>query len=136
MTPQEKQVFNKLFKTELGTHKLELALVDDLKTTLNSLDNQIFIDDEIYSKSVKISSDLEILKKQAQERVIENDKVVQSSFKKIQLAEKFISQAERVSKELGIDVKALPNYNQIIASKNKLQDNIKRLSSVQTNLKK
>ena len=36
MTPQEKQVFNKLStKTELGTHKLELALIDDLTKSLN-----------------------------------------------------------------------------------------------------
>lgn len=32
MTPQEKNVFGKLFtKTELGTHKVDLALVDDIK---------------------------------------------------------------------------------------------------------
>ena len=32
MTPQEKNVFGKLFtKTELGTHKIDLALTDDLK---------------------------------------------------------------------------------------------------------
>ena len=32
MTPQEKNVFGKLFtKTELGTHKIDLALVDDIK---------------------------------------------------------------------------------------------------------
>ena len=35
MTPQEKNVFGKLFKTELGTHKLELALIDDLTKSLN-----------------------------------------------------------------------------------------------------
>lgn len=32
MTPQEKNVFGKLFaKTELGTHKVDLGLVDDIK---------------------------------------------------------------------------------------------------------
>jgi hypothetical protein len=37
MTPQEKQVFSKLFpKTELGTHKVDLALVDDVR---NQIDN-------------------------------------------------------------------------------------------------
>ena len=31
MTPQEKNVFGKLFaKTELGTHKIDLALIDDI----------------------------------------------------------------------------------------------------------
>ena len=38
MTPQEKNVFGKLFtKTELGTHKIDLALVDDLKNELKAL---------------------------------------------------------------------------------------------------
>lgn len=130
-----KNVTNKLFKTELESHKVDLALTDDLKITLSSLKDQIFIDDEVYSKSIKISSDLELLKKQAAERIIDNEKVVQASFKKIQLAEKFIAQAERVSKELGIDVKTLPNYNEVIDAKNKAQENIKRLSSVQNKLK-
>ena len=36
MTPQEKNVFGKLFtKTELGTHKIDLALIDDLTKSLN-----------------------------------------------------------------------------------------------------
>jgi hypothetical protein len=36
MTPQEKNVFGKLFaKTELGTHKIDLALIDDLSKSLN-----------------------------------------------------------------------------------------------------
>ncbi len=30
MTPQEKQVFSKLFKTELGTQKIELGLTQDI----------------------------------------------------------------------------------------------------------
>ena len=31
MTPELKKIGNKLFKTELGSHKVELALTDDLK---------------------------------------------------------------------------------------------------------
>ncbi len=38
MTPQEKNVFSKLFaKTELATHKIELALLDNLKKYTNGL---------------------------------------------------------------------------------------------------
>ena len=44
MTPQEKNVFNKLFtKTELGMHNVELAVTDDIKkliTEANNLKNQ------------------------------------------------------------------------------------------------
>jgi hypothetical protein len=38
MTPQEKNVFSKLFpKTELGTHEIELATIDKLKSEYNKL---------------------------------------------------------------------------------------------------
>jgi hypothetical protein len=38
MTPQEKNVFGKLFtKTELGTHKIDLALSDDVREAENNL---------------------------------------------------------------------------------------------------
>ena len=44
MTPQEKNVFGKLFtKTELGKHEIELAVTDDIKkliTEANNLKNQ------------------------------------------------------------------------------------------------
>jgi hypothetical protein len=40
MTPQEKQVFSKLFpKTELGTHEIELAVTDDIKKLINEANN-------------------------------------------------------------------------------------------------
>ena len=36
MTPQEKNVFGKLFtKTELGTHKIDLAAIDDINKILD-----------------------------------------------------------------------------------------------------
>ena len=39
MTPQEKNVFGKLFtKTELGKHEIELGLLDDIKSDFNFVD--------------------------------------------------------------------------------------------------
>ena len=131
-----KTIYEKLSdKTELAKHEVELGLVDDLKITLKSLEEQIFIDKEILSKTIKISSDLFILNKNAKERLTSNDSVIQSSFKKIQLAEKFIAQAERISKELGVDVKTISNYNEILNAKKTAQDNIKLLSKEQNALK-
>lgn len=132
-----KTVYNKLFteKTELAKHEVELGLVDDLKATLNSLEDQIFTDKEIIAKTVKISSDLFLLNKNAKERLNTNESIVQGSFKKIQLAEKFIAQAERIAKELGVDVKTITNYNAIITAKNTAQENIKALSKEQNTLK-
>lgn len=126
---------NEVQKVELAKHEVDLALVDDLKATLNSLENQIFIDEEIISKTIKISSDLSLLNEKAKERINTNDGIVQSSFKKIQLAEKFIAQAERIAKELGVDVKTITNYNGVITAKNNAQDNIKTLSKEQNKLK-
>jgi hypothetical protein len=41
MTPQEKQVFGKLFaKTELGTHNVELALTDDFKSIFDKSNSE------------------------------------------------------------------------------------------------
>ena len=41
MTPQEKNVFSKLFtKTELGKHEIELALTDDFKTIFDKSNNE------------------------------------------------------------------------------------------------
>lgn len=122
-------------KVDLAKHEVDLALVDDLKATLNSLENQIFIDEEIISKTIKISSDLSLLNEKAKERITTNDGIVQSSFKKIQLAEKFIAQSERIAKELGVDVKTITNYNSVITAKNNAQDNIKTLSKEQNKLK-
>lgn len=134
-----KNVIEKMYagfdKVELSEVSVELALVDDLKATLNSLEDQIFIDDDVFTKTVKISSDLSLLLKSAKERYSLNEKIVQGSFQKIQLAEKYIAQAERVTKELGVDVNTLPNYDKVIKARLKAQDNIKRLSKEQNLLK-
>ena len=37
MTPQEKQVFGKLFKTELGKHEIELAVGDEESNKIESI---------------------------------------------------------------------------------------------------
>jgi hypothetical protein len=135
----DKKVFNKLFsveKVKLSSNKFEFALIDDLKATLNSLENQIFIDKDIYNEFIKIGSDLAILQQKAKERVTSYDSVVQSSFKKIQLAEKYMAQAERISKELGVDVNSIANYNKIVSARKEAQDNIVKIGKEATNLKK
>ena len=78
----EKIVMNALFgKTELKSEKVELALVDDLKSVLNGIENDSIY--ETYSDTIKISSDLEILKKKANDRFSLNEKVVQALFQEL-----------------------------------------------------
>lgn len=131
-----KKVFDKLFsneKVELASDKFEFALTDDLKGILNGIENDPI--EGIYSDSIKISSDLEILKNKAKDRISSNDSSVQSSFNRIKLAEQYLAQAERISKELGTDAKSIPNYSNVLNAKNKLQDLIKKLSPIQNKLK-
>lgn len=132
----QKRVFDKLFsseKVELASEKFEFALVDDLKADLNGIVNDPIY--EVYSESIKVSSDLEILKAKAKDRFATNEKIVQSSFNRIKLAEKSLAQAERISQELGTEPKSIPNYSNVMTAKTKLQDTIKSLSSVQNKLK-
>jgi hypothetical protein len=48
---EKTKIFSKLFKTELGTHKVDLALVDDVK---NLYDNA----NKIYTKKIIHFQDL------------------------------------------------------------------------------
>lgn len=55
MTPQEKNVFNKLFKTELSTHKIDLAAIDDIEKIL---DGALSKQRSLITQGLKISEDL------------------------------------------------------------------------------
>jgi hypothetical protein len=122
-----------LAKTELAMQKVNLSLANDLKGVLNGIENDSIYD--VYSKTIQISSNLEILKEKAKERFNTNEKVVQASVTRIKLAEKYLATSKSVSKELGIDETAIPNYNNVLTAKTKLQNTIKSLSSVQNKLK-
>ena len=122
-----------LAKTELAMQKVNLSLANDLKGVLNGIENDSIYD--VYSETIKISSNLEILKEKATERFNTNEKVVQASFTRIKLAEQYLATSKSVSKELGIDETAIPNYNNVLTAKTKLQNTINSLSSVQNKLK-
>ncbi len=90
MTPQEKQVFSKLFpKTELGTHKVDLALIDDL----NKLINESKSNYKEFNDSFNKMNDFRKLV------LIEGDRYVSSSEKLIDIYQKISVQA----KDLGIN---------------------------------
>jgi hypothetical protein len=122
-----------LAKAELAMQKVNLSLANDLKSVLNGIENDSIYD--VYSETIQISSNLEILKEKAKERFNTNEKVVQASDTRIKLAEKYLATSKSVSKELGIDETAIPNYNNVLTAKTKLQNTIKSLSSVQNKLK-
>jgi hypothetical protein len=122
-----------LAKAELAMQKVNLSLANDLKSVLNGIENDSIYD--VYSETIQISSNLEILKEKAKERFNTNEKVVQASDTRIKLAEQYLETGKSISKELGIDETAIPNYNNVLTAKTKLQNTIKSLSSVQNKLK-
>ena len=87
MTPQEKNVFSKLFKTELGTHKIDLALVDDVKNLYENAN-------KIYAQN----GDLLSKYAQALEKAFQ---LAADDYKKA--LDKF-NQLEKSGKDLGIDL--------------------------------
>lgn len=124
MTPQEKNVFGKLFtKTELGTHKIELGLIDDVKKKITVIDDfsqkmdinlkKHQANKKIYDESLKVLLD-------SKTQYYNNTKDVMS------ISKKMIDTAE----DLGIDVKSIKEYNMMwdsIKIGNKITDIIEEL---------
>ena len=101
MTPQEKNVFSKLFnKTELGSHKVELALTDEIKgatTGVNNFSNNIDIDiKELLSVKNSLSVDLKDLKSDLNK--LKND----------------INKLNQNTKELGLDPNQVNGYKEAL----------------------
>ena len=94
----QKEVFNKLFKeekTELATQKVELALIDDVKSITKELDSILSSMDKEGDELGRLLGDA--IRKQ---RVLEslNDKQQAASTKAIKITQ----EVEKASKELGV----------------------------------
>jgi septation ring formation regulator EzrA len=108
MTPQEKQVFSRLFaKTELASHKVELAVTDEISAELKNI--KTFLDkankaDAIVQKSVAtLNSSYKFF--------ANNQGFAKGRVKVIDgLRNKF----EKLGNELGLDVKNSESYKQIL----------------------
>ena len=111
MTPQEKQVFSKLFKTELGTHNVELGVLQDIDNVLK-LANNLKKQSEPFGKELfDLSSRIRTVLSKFQE--IEKN-TVDLENKSKELFNQFKTQA----KELGLDVKgsdAEKKYEEILS---------------------
>jgi hypothetical protein len=74
--------------------------------------------------------------KRQKKDLIQMKKLYKRQNTRIKLAEKYLATSKSVSKELGIDETAIPNYKRnVLTAKTKLQNTIKSLSSVQNKLK-
>jgi hypothetical protein len=102
-----KTVMNKLFKTELKNHKIELGLLDDIKSDFN------FVDKDFGAIYDGFYNDIESAKNK--QSLIKND------LPKLDVVEKNIVQATQKLKDLGLD-------NQI-GELSKISDKIKKYKS-------
>lgn len=109
-------IYNKLNsveKTELETHKVDLAIVDDLKRLVNALGSQLSIDDKVLPESEKLVSELSSSIPKAKERAKTNKSIINGIDGKIDLAENALTKAKQIAKELGVNVKEISNFSQV-----------------------
>ncbi len=130
-----KSVGNKLFKTELANHKVDLALVDEFKTVISALGSELSIQKEVYAKTVKIFSDLSFLLNDKKEREKTNDSVLVAANRKFDIATALVSKANKAASELGLNAKEIPGYDELLKLGNELFDSINRLEKENNNLK-
>ena len=115
MTPQEKNVFGKLFtKTELGSQKIELALADDLKAGTTFL--------QAATEAVKKS----ITNYETSYKAMQTESNGAKSVLNTQM--KLINNIEAKAKELGINPNTIPNYNEINKAWQMTSDAIDRVA--------
>jgi len=120
---------------ELGAVKVDLALVDDIKIMVNALSSQKSIDDDVINKTVQILRPLQQLKKDGVDRVKTNESVINSSLVKIKLANDLLLKASQMSKALGVDLKSIQGYDEVVKLIAVLEKNIQRHKEYTNELK-
>ena len=120
---------------ELSSVKVDLALVDDIKRMVNALNSQQSIDNEVINKTVQILRPLQQLKKDGVNRVKTNESVIDSSLVKIKLANDLLLKASQMSKALGVDLKTIQGYDEVVKLVAVLEKNIQRHKEYTNELK-
>jgi hypothetical protein len=120
---------------ELSTVKVDLALVDDIQRMVNALNSQKSIDDKVINDTVKILRPLQQLKRDGVNQVKTNDSVVNSSIDKIKLAKDLLLKASQMSKALGVDLKSIQGYDEVVKLVSVLEKNIQRHKEYTNELK-
>jgi hypothetical protein len=120
---------------ELSVVKVDLALVDDIKIMVNALSSQKSIDDDVINKTVQILRPLQQLKKDGVDRVKTNESVINSSLVKIKLANDLLLKASQMSKALGVDLKSIQGYDEVVKLIAVLEKNIQRHKEYTNELK-
>ena len=106
-----KTVGNKLFKTELASHNVELAIADDMAKLSSEADAQLArlkADNENLRTIDKNIADIKKLAETELAKAVKNIGFAEGTMKKIT---DILGKAEKTAKELGIDVKTIPAYS-------------------------
>jgi hypothetical protein len=122
-------------KVEMSTVKVDLALVDDIQRMVNALNSQKSIDDKVINDTVKILRPLQQLKRDGVNQVKTNDSVIDSSVVKIKLANDLLLKASQMSKALGVDLKSIQGYDEVVKLVAVLGKNIQRHKEYTSELK-
>jgi hypothetical protein len=123
MTPQEKQVFSKLFpKTELGTHEIELTALEDIKKVYDKLNTENSNLNKVKTESEKIRKmyDDVITKRNEFKSIYESNKTLFSNLNKMNLDS--FNQLNKQAKELGLSINDSPAYKEYLNNFNLLKD--------------
>jgi hypothetical protein len=123
MTPQEKQVFSKLFpKTELGTHKVELGLIDDLKALTTGTDQGAN-----YYSDVKTA--LNNVMKVAQQSEMKLNSEISN-------INSLLGKIESQAKDLGLDINQQTDYKKALSVTKDYKNRIDIINQIISNIKK
>jgi seryl-tRNA synthetase len=120
-----KTVFNKLYKTELASQKVELALTDDIIKLNTSADSLV---KELQAAKANLKNADNAIKAAK----VEGKKVVDASDKKVSDGNSLtlkiadaIEKADALAKDLGVSSQSIPGYS----NANKNYQNIEKLIS-------
>ena len=105
-----KSIGNKLFKTELATQRVELAITDDMAKLSAEADAQLKklkADNDNLRNIDKAIADAKKLGETELGKAVKNIVSAEGTMKKIA---DILGKAEKSAKELGLDVKAIPAY--------------------------
>jgi len=114
MTPQEKNVFGKLFaKTELASQKVELGIVDDIakiSADANALLKVLRDDKILLSNADKAIADASA---NADKVALTSEKNVQKSNALLPKIGTILDKADNAAKDLGLDSKGILGYGEL-----------------------
>jgi len=106
MTPQEKNVFGKLFtKTELGTHKIDLGLTQDIVAVLKQISSEMI-------NAEKSVNNLSSLKKQTDEQKVKAEEAMKNLVSLYNKGLPIYTKIDKMSEELDVVVPNLADWAQ------------------------